>query len=342
MKSQINVAINGFGRIGRITLRRLLTMPEINVVAINDLTDSATLSHLFKYDSVHGKYQGTVKSSSNAIVIDGKEIPITAFSNIEQLPWSKYQVDVVIEATGLKKHLTEEFALKHIEAGAKKVILSAPASSGDVKTIVVGVNDNTLNGEELVISNASCTTNCLTPMLKILDEQFGIAQGMISTIHAYTADQKLQDAPHADLRRARAAAQAIIPTSTGANKAVTQVLPHLKGKIEGSAYRVPVIDGSLLELNMVLERNVSKEELNAAFKTYAETSMKGILEYCEDPIVSVDIISNPSSCIYDAELTLVAGKFVKLVGWYDNEFGYSNRLAELTLKFATINVANYA
>ncbi len=330
---KINIAINGFGRIGRITMRRLLTMDNINVVAINDLTDSKTLAHLFKYDTAHGKFSGNIEAGEGYIQINNNKIPVSAIGTIEDLPWAKYNVDVVIESTGIKRFLTEEYAKKHLVAGAKRVILSAPSDSNDVKTIVLGVNEYSLTSDDKIISNASCTTNCLTPMLKVMDEAFGIERAFMSTIHSYTADQRLQDAPHPDLRRARAAAMSIIPTTTGANKAVSQVMPHLNGKIEGSSYRVPVIDGSLTELTMILNRDASADEINAAFEKASKTDLIDIIEYTDEPLVSVDIRSNPYSCIFDSLLTQSTGNFVKIVGWYDNEAGYSNRLAELALIF---------
>jgi glyceraldehyde 3-phosphate dehydrogenase len=327
--SKIKVAINGFGRIGRLTFKALLQRENIEVVAINDLTDTTTLAHLLKYDSVHGRFNGTVEASANGIIVNGQEIQITAEREPKNLPWGKLGVDVVLESTG--RFVDEKGAGGHLEAGAKKVVISAPAK-GDIKTVVLGVNNEILTGEETIVSNASCTTNCLAPMAKVLDDTFGIEKGYITTVHAYTADQNLQDAPHSDLRRARAAAYSIVPTSTGAAKAVGLVLPHLAGKLDGIAMRVPIPDGSLTDLTVVLKKPATKEEINAAMKKAAEGDMKGILEYTEDPIVSIDIIGNTHSCIFDADLTSANGTLVKVVGWYDNEAGYSNRAADLIAK----------
>lgn len=324
--SKTKVAINGFGRIGRLTFKVLLAKENIEVVAINDLTDTATLAHLLKYDSVHGRFDGTVTSTEDGIVVNGKEIKIYAEKEPANLPWGKLGVDVVLESTG--RFVDEEGAGGHLKAGARKVVISAPAK-GNIPTVVLGVNDDSMTGEETIISNASCTTNCLAPMAKVLDDNFGIEHGYISTVHAYTADQRIQDAPHSDLRRARAGAVSIIPTSTGAAKAVGLVLPHLKGKLDGIALRVPIPDGSLTDLTVVLKKSVTKEEVNAAMKAAAEGPMKGILEYTEDPIVSIDIVGNPHSNIFDAQLTAAQGTLVKVVGWYDNEAGYSNRAADL-------------
>lgn len=320
------VAINGFGRIGRLTFKALLQKENIEVVAINDLTDTATLAHLLKYDSVHGKFNGTVEASEGGIIVNGTEIKIYAEREPKNLPWGDLNVDVVLESTG--RFVDEAGAGGHIEAGAKKVVISAPAK-GNIPTVVLGVNDETLTGDETIMSNASCTTNCLAPMAKVLDDAFGIEKGYISTVHAYTADQRIQDAPHKDLRRARAAAYSIIPTSTGAAKAVGLVLPHLAGKLDGIALRVPIPDGSLTDLTVVVKKEVTAEEVNAAMKAAAEGPMKGILEYTEDPIVSIDIVGNPHSNIFDAQLTSTQGTLVKVVGWYDNEAGYSNRAADL-------------
>ena len=327
--SKIKVAINGFGRIGRLTFKVLLSKENVEVVAINDLTDTATLAHLLKYDSVHGKFDGTVSSTADGIVVNGKEIKIYAEREPKNLPWGKLGVDVVLESTG--RFVDEAGAGGHLEAGARKVVISAPAK-GNIPTVVLGVNEEILTGNETIVSNASCTTNCLAPMAKVLDDAFGIEKGYISTVHAYTADQRIQDAPHSDLRRARAGAVSIIPTSTGAAKAVGLVLPHLKGKLDGIALRVPVPDGSLTDLTVIVKKEVTAEEVNAAMKAAAEGPMKGILEYCEDPIVSVDIIGNSHSNIFDADLTSASGTLVKVVGWYDNEAGYSNRAADLIVK----------
>lgn len=325
----IRVAINGFGRIGRLTFKSLLNKNDVEVVAINDLTDTATLAHLLKYDSVHGRFNGTVESDSEGIIVNGKKINIYAERDPKNLPWADLNIDVVLESTGI--FVDEAGAGGHISAGAKKVVISAPAK-GDIPTVVLGVNESIITGNETILSNASCTTNCLAPMAKVLDDKFGIEKGYISTIHAYTADQRLQDAPHKDLRRARAAAYSIVPTSTGAAKAVGLVLPHLKGKLDGIAMRVPIPDGSLTDLTAVLKQETTAEEVNAAMKEAANGSMQGVLEYTEDPIVSIDIVGNTHSCIFDSQLTSVSGTLVKVVGWYDNEAGYSNRAADLICK----------
>lgn len=325
--SKIKVAINGFGRIGRVTARAILTRNDMELVAINDLTDAKTLAHLFKYDSVHRTFPGEVSTTENAIIINGKHVKVYAEKDPENIPWKNHDVDVVIESTGF--FLTEESAGKHIKAGAKKVIISAPAKGENLKTIVKGVNDQVLTGHEIIISNASCTTNCAAPMVKVIDEFCGIENGFLTTVHSYTGDQRLHDAPHKDLRRARAAAVSMIPTSTGAASAVTEIIPHLKGKLDGSAIRVPVPDGSITELTLNVKKEVSIKEINEAFKKAAHGNLKGIIEYTEDPIVSIDIVGNPHSCIFDAELTKVIGKTIKITGWYDNEFGYSNRLVDL-------------
>ena len=327
------VAINGFGRIGRLTFKALLQKENIEVVAINDLTDTATLAHLLKYDSVHGKFDGIVAATEDGIVVNGTKIRIYAEREPKNLPWGELNINVVLESTGL--FVNKEDAGQHIAAGAGKVVISAPAK-GNIPTVVLGVNESTLTGKETIMSNASCTTNCLAPMAKVLDDAFGIEKGYISTVHAYTADQRIQDAPHKDLRRARSGAVSIIPTSTGAAKAVGLVLPHLKGKLDGIALRVPIPDGSLTDLTAVVKRNVTAEEINAAMKAAAEGSMKGILEYTEDPIVSIDIVGNPHSNIFDSQLTSAQGNLVKVVGWYDNEAGYSHRAADL-IKLIMVN-----
>ncbi len=327
----MKVAINGFGRIGRLAFKVLLTKSNVEVVAINDLTDTITLAHLLKYDSVHGRFNGTVSSDDQNLIVNGKAIRIYAEKDPANLPWGTLGVDVVLESTGI--FTSPEGAGKHITAGAKKVVISAPAT-GDIKTIVLGVNDGEITADDKILSNASCTTNCLAPMVKVLDELAGVESGFMTTIHAYTADQRLQDAPHKDLRRARAAAYSIVPTSTGAAKAVGLVLPHLKGKLNGNAMRVPIPDGSVTDFTVVLKKAVSKEEINEAFKKASETYLKGILEYQPDPIVSIDIIGNPHSTIFDADLTQVIGNTAKVVGWYDNEAGYSNRVADLITRLA--------
>ncbi|MFT7592042.1 MAG: glyceraldehyde 3-phosphate dehydrogenase [bacterium] len=322
----MKVAINGFGRIGRLAFKCLLEKENVEVVAINDLTNNATLAHLLKYDSVQGRFNGTVESNDEFLIVNGKQIRATAERDPEKLPWAELGVDVVLESTGFFRDPIG--AGKHITAGAKKVVISAPAS-GDIKTVVLGVNDDTMTGEETILSNASCTTNCLAPMVKILDDLYGVESGFMTTIHAYTSDQRLQDAPHSDLRRARAAGVSIIPTSTGAAKAVGLVLPHLAGKLNGNSLRVPIPTGSATDFVVTLKKSATKEEVNAAFKRASENEMKGILEYTEDPIVSIDIVGNPHSCIFDALTTMVQGNTVKVMGWYDNEAGYSNRAADL-------------
>ena len=323
------VAINGFGRIGRMCFRHMLTDNNIEVVAVNDLTDVKTLAHLLKYDSIHGRVNAEVSADGDFLVVNGKKIRVYAEKDPSNLPWGELNVDVVIESTGF---FTDDVSAgKHITAGAKKVVISAPAT-GNVKTIVLGVNDDTLTPEDLIVSNASCTTNCLAPIAKVLNDTFGVDKGYITTVHAYTADQRLQDAPHKDLRRARAAALSMVPTSTGAAKAVGLVLPELKGKLDGVAVRVPTPDGSLTDLVAILKRDVTKEEVNAAMKAAAEGPMKGILEYCVDPIVSIDVVGNPASSIFDADLTSANGNMVKIMSWYDNEAGYSKRVIDLLHK----------
>ncbi|MBI4946211.1 MAG: type I glyceraldehyde-3-phosphate dehydrogenase [Bacteroidetes bacterium] len=328
---KIRVAINGFGRIGRTTCRVMLQKENIEIVAINDLADSRTLSHLFKYDSVHRTFQGEVKNGKDFISINGNEIKVFSEKNAEKLPWGNLDIDVVIESTG--HNLDKESAGKHLKAGAKKVIISAPAH-GDIKSVVLGVNNNILSKGDKIISNASCTTNCAAPMIKVLDENWGIEDAYISTVHSYTGDQRLHDAPHKDLRRARAAALSIIPTSTGAAKAITKIFPHLEGKVGGCGMRVPVPNGSLTDISCILNKDTNVKEINEAFRKAAETSLNGILQYTEEPLVSVDIIGNTYSCVLDAEFTSVVGRMVKVIGWYDNEMGYSNRLAELVEKIS--------
>ena len=325
------IAINGFGRIGRLAFRQMMSRPGIQVVGINDLTDVDTLAHLLKYDSIHGLFPGEVSVSGGNLVVNGSEIRITAERNPSDLPWGDMGVDLVVESTGV---FTEaDKARAHITAGAGKVIISAPAK-GDLKTVVLGVNDDILTADDLIVSNASCTTNCLAPMAKVLNDTFGMETGFITTIHAYTADQRLQDAPHKDLRRARAAALSMIPTSTGAAKAVGLVLPELAGRLDGMAVRVPTPTGSVTDLTATLSRETTAEEVNAALKAAAEGPMKGILQYCEDPIVSVDIVGNTHSCIVDAALTKCSGNLVKVFGWYDNEAGYATRVVDLAQRLA--------
>jgi glyceraldehyde 3-phosphate dehydrogenase len=324
----VRVGINGFGRIGRNFFRAVITSgAEIEIVGINDLTDNATLAHLLKYDSILGRLGLPVAYTDDSITVGGKTIKVFAERDPANLPWAAVKADIVVESTGFFTKAAD--ASKHIAAGAKKVIISAPATDEDI-TIVMGVNhENYDSSKHNVISNASCTTNCLAPMAKVLDEEFGIVRGLMTTIHAYTNDQALQDQPHKDLRRARAAALSIIPTSTGAAKAISLVLPNLKGKLDGYALRVPVPTGSATDLTVELAKEATAAEINAAIKKAAEGSLKGFLSYTEDPIVSADIVTDPSSCIFDAGLTKVIGSTVKVVGWYDNEWGYSNRLVDL-------------
>lgn len=332
---KIKVGINGFGRIGRLTYRALLTKSDVEVVAINDLTDAKTLAHLFKYDSVHGKFNGDVAVDGDSIIINGHKMKVMAEKDPANLPWGAIGVDIVVECTGIFR--TREKMSKHLTAGAKKVVLSVPSDNKeDVDaTIVLGVNDNTLTPDMKLVSNASCTTNCLAPIAKVLHDNFGIKNGLMNTIHSYTNDQIILDAPHKDLRRARAAAVSIIPTKTGAAKAIGLVIPDLDGKLDGFAVRVPTPDGSLVDLTVELNRAVTKDEIHAAMKAAATGPMKGILEYLDEPLVSCDIIGNPHSSIFDSGLTkVIGGNFVKIVSWYDNEFGYSCRLADLVVKMA--------
>ncbi len=325
----IRIAINGFGRIGRNLFRLLLNHPNIEVIAINDIADTKTMAHLVKYDSIHGVLPLSVGSDEKGILIDGKHFLFFHEKNISNLDWKSLNIDYVIESTG--KYKTFEDLNAHILAGAKKVILSAPSEVDTIKTVVLGVNDSILDGTETIISNASCTTNNAAPMIKVINELCGIEQAYITTIHSYTTDQSLHDQPHKDLRRARGASQSIVPTTTGAAKALTKIFPDFEGKIGGCGIRVPVPDGSLTDITFNVKRAVTIEEINAAFKIAAETSLKGILAYTEDPIVSVDVIGNENSCIFDAQLTSVIDKMVKVVGWYDNEIGYSSRIIDLIL-----------
>lgn len=324
------VAINGFGRIGRLTFRNLLQNPDVEVVAINDLTDNATLAHLLKYDSTQGIFDGTVEHTADSLIVNGKAIHASAERNPAALPWGDLDVDVVLECTGIFRNKAK--AELHIEAGAKKVVISAPGKGDGIQTIVLGVNDDTLDVTNTVFSNASCTTNCLAPLVKIITENWGLAQGTMTTTHAYTGDQRILDAPHSDLRRARAAAVNIIPTTTGAAVAVGKVIPSVAGKLMAMAVRVPVPTGSMTELTVITDKAVSVEEVNAKFKEYADTSLKGIMEYSTAPLVSIDIVGNKHSCIFDSGLTKADGNLLKVVGWYDNEAGYSARLAELTAR----------
>ena len=328
----VKLAINGFGRIGRLAFREIYNRNlDIEVIGINDLTDAKTLAHLLKYDSVHGKFAGEVKSTDNAIIVNGKEIRIFSEKNPEDIPWKN--PDIVLESTGVFS--SRETMSKHFKSGAKKVVLSAPAKDQMDANVVLGVNDHELTGDEKLISNASCTTNCLAPMVKVLDENFGIQSGFMTTVHAYTNDQRILDLPHKDLRRARSAAVNAIPTTTGAAKAVGLVYPKMQGKLHGYAVRIPIPDGSLTDFTVVVDKSTSVEEVNAAFKKAANNELKGILEYNEDPIVSSDIVGNRHSCIFDAPLTdVVNGNHIKVVGWYDNEAGYSNRIIDLISKLA--------
>jgi glyceraldehyde 3-phosphate dehydrogenase len=335
----VRVGVNGFGRIGRnfwraVDAQRAAGTTDIEIVAVNDLTDNATLAHLLKYDSILGRLPYPVElKGEDEIVVDGKSIKALAHRDPAELPWKELGVDVVVESTGF--FTKREGASKHLEAGAKKVVISAPASGEDL-TIVKGVNDAEYDGTQSIISNASCTTNCLAPLAKVLDDLLGIEKGLMTTIHAYTQDQNLQDGPHSDLRRARAAAINIVPTSTGAAKAISLVLPHLKGKLDGYALRVPIPTGSATDLTVEVRKEATVEEINAAYQAAAESGpLKGILKYTEDPIVSSDIVTDPHSTIFDAGLTKVIGNQVKVVGWYDNEWGYSNRLADITALVAS-------
>ncbi len=325
------IAINGFGRIGRLAFRQLITNENIEVTAINDLTDAGTLAHLLKYDSTQGKFNGTVAVGDGVLTVNGKSIKIFAEMDPAKLPWAELGIDMVLECTG--RFVSEEGAGKHLTAGAKKVQISAPAK-GNVPTVVMGVNDDSLGDDVKIFSNASCTTNCLAPMAKVLHDNIGIEKGHITTVHAYTMDQKLQDAPHKDLRRARAGAYSIIPTTTGAARAVGKVIPELNGKLDGNAVRVPIPDGSLTDFTAVLKRDTTIEEVNNLMKEAANGHFKGIMEYSEEPLVSIDIVGNNHSVIFDAPLTTVNGNLIKVVGWYDNEMGYASRLVDMTLKYA--------
>ncbi len=325
----VRIAINGFGRIGRLTTRNLLKKEGIELVAINDLTDKRTLAHLFKYDSAQGIFPGELTSDDTHININGRRILALSERDPSKLPWKDLDVDIVLECTGVFR--TRELAMLHVKAGARKVLLSAPAKSEGVKTLVKGVNEHEADSKELIFSNASCTTNCLAPLVKLIDEAFGLLEGHMTTVHGYTADQRLQDAPHRDLRRARAAAVNIIPTTTGAAKALGLVYPSAKGKLDAMAVRVPVITGSLIDLNCNLYEAPSKEEVLTLVKTAAEGPLKGIVSYCEAPIVSSDIVGNPHSSIFDASLTTVHGHFLHIISWYDNEAGYSARLADMAV-----------
>ena len=329
----MRIAINGFGRIGRVTARLLLQRTDLELVAVNDLTDNRTLAHLFKYDSIHGVFPGEVGHDDAHLILGGKKVKAFAEKDPASLPWKKLGIDVVIECTG--HFLTRELASLHLKAGARKVLLSAPAKDADIKTIVLGVNDHLIDGSETILSNASCTTNCAAPMIMAIKELCGIEDGFITTVHSYTGDQRLHDAPHKDLRRARAAAVSMIPTTTGAAKAITRIFPELDGRLGGGGIRVPVPDGSITDITCRVKDLKTAEEINAYFKGLAEMKLKGILRYTEDPIVSVDIVGDPHSCIFDAQLTSVVGNMVKVMGWYDNEYGYSARLVDLVVQMGT-------
>ena len=329
MSQKTKIAINGFGRIGRNLFRLLINHPSIEVAAINDIADARTMAHLIKYDSIHGILPYTVSHTDDSLIIDGKSYPFLRKKNAADQDWKSLEIDIVVEATG--KFKTLEDAHKHITAGAKKVILSAPPEDDRIKTVVLGVNEHILDGTETVISNASCTTNNAAPMMKIINDLCGIEQAYITTVHSYTTDQSLHDQPHKDLRRARGAAQSIVPTTTGAAKALTKIFPEFEGKIGGGGIRVPVPDGSLTDITCYVKHEASIEEINTAFKNAADNELKGILAYTEDPIVSVDILGNRNSCLFDSQLTSVIGRMVKVVGWYDNEIGYSSRIIDLIL-----------
>ena len=327
------IGINGFGRIGRNVFKLLLEETDLQVAAVNDVTDAKTLAHLLKYDSVNGVFDGTVEVKDDTFVVNGEEVAVLALKNPAELPWKDMGVDLVLESTGVFRKRAQ--CMMHVEAGAKKVLLSVPPKDAVDAIVVMGVNDDTLKDTDVVVSNASCTTNCLAPVAKVLHESFGIKRGLMTTTHAYTNDQGVQDMPHSDLRRARAAALSIIPTTTGAARAVGKVLPELDGRLDGMAMRVPVVDGSVVDLVVELEKDVTDVEINAAMKTAAEGVLKGILEYCEDPIVSCDVIGNPASSIFDSLCTTVVdGNFAKVISWYDNEWGYSNRCIDLLKKMA--------
>ncbi|MCX8080059.1 MAG: type I glyceraldehyde-3-phosphate dehydrogenase [Bacteroidia bacterium] len=329
---KVRIGINGFGRIGRVTLRQALERNDVEVVAINDLGDLPTMRHLFKYDSVHGIFKGEVEAQQNILIVHNKKINYYSFKNPSEIPWGEDGVDIVLECSGI--FLEKKFAEEHIKAGAKRVLFSAPAKD-NTKTIVLGVNDHIMSKEDKILSNASCTTNCAAPMLKVL-EQFGIESAFVTTVHSYTNDQRIHDAWHKDLRRARAAAMSIIPTSTGAAKALAKIFPHLEGKLGGCGMRVPVPDGSLTDITCVLKNVPTTQEINAAFKEASQTYLKGILSYTEDPVVGVDIIGNTSSVLYDAEFTSIVDKMVKVIGWYDNEMGYSARLLDVCVKWKNL------
>ncbi|WP_231490222.1 type I glyceraldehyde-3-phosphate dehydrogenase [Pedobacter sp. Leaf170] len=328
----MRIAINGFGRIGR-TFLRLALAEGFDVVAINDLSEPKTMAHLFKYDTIHGVFKGSVDSKVDAIVINGISIPFFSMKHAIQLPWSALKVDIVVDCTG--KNLTKEDAEGHIQSGAKQVIISAPAAD-DIPMVVLGVNDEDIDLTSPILSNASCTTNNIAPMIKILNDNWGVEEGYITTVHSMTGDQNLHDSNHKDLRRARAASSSIIPTTTGAAKAITHIFPELDGRLGGAGIRVPVLNGSLTDFTCILKQKTTVKEINAAFKKAADNELANLLEYTEDPIVSIDVIDNPHSCVFDAQLTSIVGDLVKVVGWYDNEFGYSNRIVDLIKKIQAV------
>ncbi len=330
MENKIRVGINGFGRIGRCVARLIANHPKLELVAINDLADAPTLVHLFKYDSVHGHFKGTISIEDDVVLLNGNKVYFSQHKNPDNILWNDHKVDVVLESTGLFK--TQELCKAHLKPGVKKVIISAPSSDTETNNIVIGVNHELLNPEDKIISNASCTTNCAAPMVKIIDENLGVESAYITTIHSYTSDQRLHDAPHKDLRRARAAALSMVPTTTGAAKALSRVFPHLKGHLGGCGIRVPVPNGSLTDITFLVKKESSVEEINNLFKKASNDSLKGILGYTEEPLVSIDIVGSSYSCLIDSQLTSVLGKMVKIVGWYDNEMGYSCRLVDLILK----------
>lgn len=330
----MRLAINGFGRIGR-TFLRLALAEGFDIVAINDLSDAKTMTHLFKYDSVHGVYPQQVHAKPDAIVVETLSIPVFSMKAAVELPWSALRVDIVVDCTG--RNLTSDAAKAHLEAGAKQVLISAPAAD-DIPMVVLGVNDDKINLSSSILSNASCTTNNIAPMIKILNDNWGVEEGYITTIHSMTGDQNLHDANHKDLRRARAASSSIIPTTTGAAKAITHIFPELEGRLGGAGIRVPVLNGSLTDFTCLLKKKTTIEEINLAFKSAADNELKGVLEYTEDPIVSIDIINNPHSCTFDSLLTSIVGDMVKVVGWYDNEYGYSSRLIDVIKKISLLNV----
>lgn len=333
----IKLGINGFGRIGRLCFRSILEREDhdFDIVGVNDLTDAETLATLLKYDTVHGRFPGDVQLDEDRLVVDGVPFPVFSEKDPTNLPWGDLDTDVVIESTGIFR--TREKASMHLTAGANQVVISAPAKSDVDATVVLGVNDEVLTGDERVVSNASCTTNCLAPLVKVLDDAFGIESGLMTTVHAYTSSQNIVDGPHKDLRRARTAAESIIPTTTGAAKAVGEVLPHLDGKLDGMAMRVPTPDGSVTDLTATVEQQVSVEDVNTAFREASEGALSGILDYSDDPIVSRDIIHDPHSCIYDAPWSMATGSMVKVVGWYDNEWGYANRTVDLVERLARLS-----